>query len=941
MDGDGLTDLYFSRLDGPNQLFKNLGDFEFVDITDSAGVAHQDYLSTGAVFADVDGNQTLDLLVSSINKTNTLYLNDGHGHFTKSSESGLGEGRGSMTMALADVNNDGYPDLYITHYKEKTVQDLFWPNQLAPNQITENGELIPPFDEHLIQFKSDEGELLNTNELGETDEFYLNNGDGTFRLVTDPEQMFLDSNGEPLGFEKDFGLTAKFYDINRDGFPDLYVCNDFWTPDRVWINQGNGTFRAIDTLAIRNSSFSSMSVDFSDINRDRFTDIFTVEMLGTDHKTRLRQLIPEEPYPLKIGEYKNRPRYNRNSLYLNRGDDTYSEISYYSGLAASDWSWALRFLDVDLDGFEDAIITTGFMYDLQDIDAQQEIHQAVSRDITEWDDYILRFPHLQQQNKFFKNNGDLTFSEVSSDWGFDEKDISQGMALADLNNDGALDLVINRMNEEAVIYQNKNKKPRISVRLEGASPNTQAIGAKVRLYGGPVIQEKKISSGGDYLSGSDPTLVFAANPENKNHKLEIIWPGGKSSEIDSVQANRYYNIDQSSIPMERWENEENQPKKEEPYFKDISDQLAHSHHEEAFDDFQLQPLLPYKLSQEGPAVSWLDIDQDGDDDLLIGAGKGGRLAIYQNNGNGDFESVNIPPVTDPAQGDQTAIVGWVEENQVHLVIGIANDESTLNEIPAAIHYQLKNGQVVETELLPGTRSVTGSLAAADYNQDGRMDLFIGGRFIAGRYPSDASSQLLKNVDGNFEPDEQNRSVFENIGLVTSAVFVDYDLDQDPDLLVSTEWGAVRLFENVDGRFSDRTTQFKLNEFHGLWNGLAIGDFNNDGYSDFVATNRGLNSSYQINSKKPLRLYFTTFGGGTQHIFDSYYDEEIDDYVPRGQYFDYESAFQYFRRLTSHKQYASLPLDRILLANLDQIPYKSVNMLDQMVFINQEGRGFTA
>ncbi|MDX1640635.1 MAG: VCBS repeat-containing protein, partial [Balneolaceae bacterium] len=876
MDGDGLTDLYFTSLDGSNKLYKNLGDFEFEDVTDSANVAHDGYLSTGAVFADVDGNGTLDLLVSSINKENSLYLNDGNGRFRKSAESGLGAGRGSMTMALADVNNDGFPDLYITHYKERVVQDLFPPTELNPNNIRKDGELLPPFDDHLILFKNEEGEITNTNELGETDEFYLNNGDGTFQLVTNPENMFLDNEGNPLGFEKDFGLTARFYDLNRDGFPDLYVCNDFWTPDRIWINQGNGTFRALEPLAIRNSSFSSMSVDFSDINRDRYTDIFTVEMLATDHKTRLRQMIPEEPSLLRIGQYDDRPRYNKNSLYLNRGDDTYSELSYYSGLAASDWSWATRFLDVDLDGFEDVVITTGFMHDLQDIDTQQEIHQAITRDLREWEDYILRYPHLQQQNKFFRNNGDLTFSEASTDWGFDEEDISHGMALADLNNDGTLDLVINRMNQEAVIYQNKSKGPRIALRLKAKEPNTQAIGAKVRLYGGPVFQEKGIEAGGDYLSGSDQTVVFAADSENKNHKLEIIWPGGTKSEIDSVQANRYYKIDQDSIPQTTYsEEEEVQQGNDSTYFRDISGRIDHSHHEESFDDFGVQPLLPYKLSQEGPGVLWIDIDQDGDDDLLIGSGKGGQLAVYLNDGNGEFESVQIPPLTHPAQGDQTAIVGWTDEDLVHIVIGVSGYEASSADIPAAIHYQLREGRVISENPLPATRSVTGSLAAADYDMDGQIDLFVGGRFIPGHYPADVSSQIFRNIDGQLQPDERNQSVFKNIGLVTSAVFADYDQDDDPDLLVSTEWGPVKLFENNEGEFTERTQQVGLNDFHGLWNGIAVGDLNNDGYPDFVAANRGLNSSYQVESEEhPLRLYYTTFGGGTQNIFDSYYDQEI-------------------------------------------------------------------
>ncbi len=935
-DGDGLVDLYFCDLSGPNRLYKNLGGMRFKDVTKDAGVALSDYNSTGAVFADVDGDGDLDLLVSSITKNNVLFLNDGNGHFEKKI---LGASDGSTTMALADIDGDGDLDLYVANYKKKTVRDLFSPQQLRLKKTVKmnNGTLtvLPPFDKYYEIVQTAKGPYRE--EIGAEDELFINDGHGNFKKATDLKNRFLNSNGKPLGLKRDWGLSARFHDLNGDGLPDLYVCNDFWTPDRVWINQGNGVFKAVDSTSIRNFSFSSMSVDFSDINRDGLTDIFATEMLSPDHQRRLQQFSDYLP------AINGQPQYNKNSLYLNRGDGTYEEIGQYSGIDASGWTWACHFLDIDLDGYEDLICTTGHGFDYLDLDTQERLDQQDMRSgQIKGNADILEYPKLKLINKFYRNNHDLTFSDQSKKWGFDEPDISQGMALADLDNDGDLDLVINRFNEQANIYENETSAPRVAVRLKGKAANTQGIGARITFLGGPVIQTKQVTSGGDYMSGSDPLTVFAADKDNKNQTISVLWPDGKQSKVDSVQADRIYEIDETGAeevnPVTVSESVD-----KKPMFRDISNHINHIHHESKFNDFKVQPLLPEKLSQLGPGVAWIDYDRDGDDDLFIGSGKGGRLSVFENLRNGRFKPVDLGNVTGIAPGDQAAIIGWDEDNYVNVVVGSANYEQGSANAPSANIFHIRNNHVSSATMIPGILSTTGPIAAADYNSDGNLDLFVGGRFKPGKYPQNADSRLFKYVNGHYTLDKLNSQQLENIGLVTGVVFTDYDGDGDPDLLLSTEWGSLILFRNDKGVFHNVTKQVGLDKYDGWWNGVATGDFNNDGRPDIIATNMGLNGTYKIeNPEFPLKMYYSDINSnGRIDIVETLFDKGSNSYVPRRRLYELGSIANIMGSITSNRQFAHSSLDEIFGPNFKSIvPSKEINSLKTMIFISN-GTSFTA
>jgi hypothetical protein len=559
VDGDGWCDLYLCGLENANSLYRNLGNGRFQDITDRAGVACAGQFSTGAVLADLDGDGDLDLLVNALGGGTRVFLNDGMAHFAEVTEqAGLASHAASMALALADFDGDGTLDLYVTNYRSKVLTDE--PNirftihvvDGTPQIVKVNG--APVTDPELVgrfSFSPTGG----PQENGEADALYRGDGKGHFVPVAWTTGIFLDEENQHLPIPPyDWGLGVIFRDLNGDGLPDLYVCNDAQSPDRIWINDGKGHFHAAPRLAVRKTSLSSMGVDVADIDRDGFDDIFVLDMLSRSHQRRLTQREGVKPPVLRAGQIDDRPQYPRNMLFLNHGDGTYAEIAQFSGLDASEWSWTPIFLDVDLDGFEDLLISTGFIYDVRDVDANQRINALkAQKTLTSREQLLLRryFPKYHTSQLAFRNRGDLSFEEVSAAWGFNEVGVGQGMCLADFDNDGDLDVVVNKLNGVAGIYRNETSAPRVAVRLKGLVPNTRGIGAKISLLGGAVpVQSQEMICGGRYLSGDDAMRVFAAGSQTHEMQLEVRWRSGKRSVVNGVKANRIYEIAEAPA-MER------------------------------------------------------------------------------------------------------------------------------------------------------------------------------------------------------------------------------------------------------------------------------------------------------------------------------------------------------------------------------------------------------
>lgn len=872
IDGDGWCDIYFCGLDNDNILYRNLGDWRFEDVTESAGVACKGLDCTGAVFADVDGDGDLDLLVTSLGGGVRLFENDGKGVFKDVTKTaGLASNAASMSMALADVDGDGDLDLYVANYRTETISDT---PTLTFTVKTINGQprvaLVDNQPATLPKWTNrfEVGAGGNVLELGEPDLFYRNDGKGKFTPISFTDGTFMDENGAPLNeTPRDWGLAVQMHDFTGDGAPDIYVCNDYFSPDRIWVNDGKGKFRAIPRTAIRTTSSFSMGVDFADIDRDGNVDFFTVDMLSRDHEKRNVQLEQRISAPLPLGMSDTRLQFSRNTLQRNRGDGTFAEIGYFAGVEASDWSWGPVFLDVDLDGYEDLLVSNGQLRDFQNVDMANKMTAGKAGKAPTQAEIlksIAQFPMLRTPNYVFRNKGDLTFEELGKEWGFDAPGISQGIGLADLDNDGDLDVVINNLREAPGIYRNETIAPRVAVRLRGQSPNTAGIGSKIIFRGASVLQSQEMISGGRYLSGDESMRVFATGGSNRL-EIEVKWRSGKTSRVPA-EPNRIYEIAEEqavNTPAEA-------VAAPVPLFSEVESFPKAPHTEFPFDELARQPLLTKFMGQLGPGICWHDIDGDGWEDLIVGSGRGGRTTVFRNNAGQGFAILTNSLFNRPVTRDQTTIVA----SRKMLLCGSSNYEDGANSGGLVRVYDLERMAAGDSVL--GFNFACGPLALADIDGDGDLDLFIGGRAVAARYPEPADSILLKNENGKLVPFQR----FEKLGLVSGALFSDLDSDGLPELLLATEWGPVRVFKQENGKYVERTRELGLDGYTGWWNGIATGDFDGDGHLEIVASNWGLNSAYRATPEHPRKIYYGDFNGFDRvDLVEARFDDALRKEVP--------------------------------------------------------------
>lgn len=936
-DNDGLPDIFLCDLSGRNALFKNLGNWKFKDVTAEAGLATPIPLTRGAVFADINGDGFLDLLISVTGRGVLCFTNDGHGKFVDATAAAGTSGKfGSTTMTLADIDGNGTLDLYVANYRTDDVRD-----HGRVNMTMVNGKPV--------MAGADPNRFLMINgklaEHGEPDQLFLNDGAGHFKAVSWTDGTFLDEDGNKLKEAPlDWGLTAAFRDVNGDMAPDLYVCNDYWTPDRFWINDGRGHFRAAARQALRKTSASSMGVDFADIDRDGTVDFFVVDMLSRDARLRKRQGLAQTPMGTRTGVLDDRPQEMRNTLFLNRGDGTFAETAFYANVAASDWSWAPLFLDVDLDGYEDLLVGAGHFRDVQDYDAEakvqslqhswegvkdeREFQAAFSRELTE---HYRIYPLLQMPIVSFQNRRDCTFAEVTEKWGLNNPGVHQGMATADFDGDGGLDLVVNNLNGPALLYRNNCGAGRVAVRLKGLAPNTQGIGAKVTLLNGAVTnQTTEITCGGRYQSGCDTEAMFATGAVAAGMAIEVRWRSGARSIISDVQRNRLYEIEERAARPAAVES----ATKPAPIFEDVSELVSHRHSQVEFDDYERQPLLPFKLSQMGPGVAWFDVDGDGHDDLVVGSARGSGPSVFRSDGRGKFS-----PAVGAAKavgGDVMGIVGWNQDDGARAILaGVSGYAAKADPAVAAFHFS--ENKLDAGVSVPSGMTTAGALAVGDMG-DGHLALFVGGGVVPGRYPTGAPSQLFHLDGGVWKPDERNNVVFDNIGIVNGAVWSDLDGDGFAELVVACEWGPIRVFRNRDGALFEITKELGLDSYVGWWRGVTTGDLNNNGKMDILAANWGLNSQYRASAQKPLVFaYGELFQPGTVDLIETEYVNGA--LAPTRQFQAVSAALPFLReRFSTQKAYSEATLDAVLGDRAVLARRVSATTLASMAFINS-GNGF--
>jgi enediyne biosynthesis protein E4 len=869
VDGDGLVDLFLAKTEGCSALYRNTGRWRFEEITTRARVGACDRRATGSALADVDGDRDLDLILVTTTGPNAIYLNDGTARFTERRDLGLDTvGRGATTITMADVRGDGRLALFIANYKPYNVDDTIPPQLRAFNQMVrevapKRYEIVP---EHRRDFKlvqrPDMGGLRMT-QRAEPDEFYENDGQGHFQRVPMASARFRDTSGAPIAEEfESFGLSARFADLNGDGAPDLYVANDFEDLDQLWMNDGAGTFRLADWRALRRMSNSSMGLDIADINGDGRFDLFETDMLAND-PTRLRTQMPTHTaLPKRLGEGALQLQQQRNSLLLNRGDGTFAEIAYAAGVAATGWSWGTLFLDVDLDGWQDLLVANGHLWDLMDADVQEGLENRLT-DVP-YQKLRWQYPTLALRNVAFRNHGDLTFEPAGDQWRFGtDPDLSHGIASGDLDGDGDLDVVINRLNAPALLLRNDATAPRVAVRLLGAAPNTQAVGARLSLaVPGLPTQTQEVAVGGLYLSHRDYAQSFAMG-KAREAVLTITWRSGQVT-TQTVKANRVYEITQPTPVSPAVHTA--MPPRDSALFEDWSRQLGgHRHTENNFDDWDRQFLLVHALSQQGPGISWFDLDRDGDDELIVGAGKGGQIAVFENDrGRLRPRSARGPVAT----ADYTSVLGWHSGGRSSLLAGVATwefrSEEAMRAQPAALRLAVQGAGLTgaATAAVGSHAASTGPLAMGDVDGDGALDLFVGSRAVPMQYPVPATSGLFRQVNGTFVLDTVNMPVLRGIGLVSSAIFADMTGDGHADLVLARDWGSLALLINDGrGRLSPAPARWGLDSLTSQWNGIAAGDLNGDGRLDLVATSWGRNTGIAVDAAHPLSVTFGAFGAG--------------------------------------------------------------------------------
>ena len=865
VDGDGVPDLFLASVERPAALYHNAGKMKFDDVTAASGIDTKGLATTGAAFADVEGDGDADLLVGTLGGPLKLFVNDGRGHFTDgTATSGLTAGLAATTLTLADVDGDGDLDLYVATYKTRNALDAYPPQARAFDQVVKKRgevyEVVPEWKrEFRVEARPDLGGIVRS-QRAERDLFFVNDGKGHFTEQPTFGARWRDESGAPLKEAPDlFGLAAAFYDVNGDGAPDLYVCNDFEDPDQFWLNDGRGGFRLVPALAIRATSNTCMSVDFGDIDRDGHVDIFTADMLSPTLAARQRQIPTHTPLPKTIGVSADRAQWMRNTLQVSRGDGTWAQVADFAGVAATDWTWGSAFADIDLDGYEDLLVVAGHHWDIRDADTFERIRNAFPR--VAWNREQGEFPRLAVPNVAFRNNGDLTFADVSKAWAFgSDSAVSNALALGDLDGDGDLDALVGRFNAPPMLYRNESDAHRVAVRLRGAPPNRDGVGAVVRVRAASLpVQMREVTAGGAYLSSSDPALTFATGRDTV-FAIEVRWRDGTVSRIAEARADRRYEIDQSGATAPATAPATSIT----PLFTDATALLGgHSHHESMFDDLARQPLLPNRFSQMGPGVSWIDVDGDDREDLVVADGRGGALTVLRNGARG-FTAVRA---TGSLAGDLGTVVAVAKGAQSLLVASQSNYEAASAEqassIPSVISFGLAGGRpVAGAAVLPADTAMMGALALGDVDGDGILDLFVGARVRPGAWPMPARSRLLRgSATGEFVPDPVNDASMRFLGLVSGATFADINGDGRADLVVTSEWGPVRVLLNESGRLIDATERLGMSQVTSRWNGVTAGDFDGDGRLDLVATSWGRNVPWRATPERPLKLLVGDFGTG--------------------------------------------------------------------------------
>jgi hypothetical protein len=939
-DGDGLPDICLTRPYGGYRLYRNLGDFHFTNVTDQAGLRDDGVWSAGVTFADVNNDGRLDLYVCCYDGPNRLYLNQGDGTFVERARSlGLDYNGASFMVAFGDYDRDGQLDCYLL-----TGGLMPKPSQRFRVKFVEGRPTVPEELQEYWQLIYQPGDRAAVAEAGQFDHLYHNNGKGGFTDVS-----------KAAGISGcDFGNAVLWWDYDNDGWPDLYIANDYFGPDHLYRNNGNGTFSDVTKLALPHTPWTSMGADIADFNRDGLMDLIATDMSGTTHFKRMIDMGDME----KSGWFLDLPeprQYMRNALYLNTGMGRFMEVAHLTGMANTDWTWSILCGDLDNDGWEDVFVPNGMTRDWMDLDLAIKA-QGLSP--SEFVRFWQAQPVRADRNLAFKNVGDLRFTNVAQAWGLDHPGPSFGAALADLDGDGRLDVVINDFEAPPRIYRNCGRQGhRVKIRLRGTASNRWGIGATVRIETADGRQIRYLTPSHGFMSATEPVLHFGLGSCRTINKLTVEWPTGAQQTFMDLAADQFYTIDElekadgrlspASAPGDQTHADlfprrtlGGQPA---TWFAKSKSLTNIRHEVEPFDDFKRQPLLPWKLSQLGPGLAWADVDGDGNDDLYVSGTIRKVGQLYRNDGRGNFSKDPQPDLNLPMEEMAPLLFDANSDGfpDLYIAAGGFASEPGHDDLRHRLHLNDGKGRFTKAPsgTLPDLRESGGTVVAADFDRDGDLDLFVGGRCVPGKYPLTPESHLLRNDSGRFaDVADEVAPGLSRAGLVTSALWSDVDGDGWVDLLVTCEWGPVKLYHNDQGRLTDRTRTAGLAHLLGWWNGIAAADLDNDGDVDYVVTNFGLNTRYQATTREPCRIYYGDFNGdGHPQIVEALVSEA--GLVPvRGKSALGMAIPSLREKFPTHRSFASASLqDMFTRESLDAAYTLEVNTLESGVLIN-DGKG---
>lgn len=930
LDGNGLPDLFFTNGPKQNRLFLQMETMKFVDHTESAGLVVGDTWSAGCAMVDIDSDGDLDLYVANYATPNQLFVNDGKGVFEeRAGDFGLDHVSASHMPTFCDYDKDGDLDLYLLVNRfhspvgqPKSEDVLRFKVENGRGTISfSDPQLANYFRPYQAGREADGRPIFKIQKVGQPDVLFRNDGG-----------KFVDASEESGIYGTGFGLSATWWDYNQDGWIDLWVGNDFDDPDRVYRNNGDGTFTDVVKEIVPHITWFSMGADFADLNGDQKPDFLIADMSGTNHfkqKTNMGSMGAKADF-LKNADPQ---QYMRNALFLGTGKEHLLEAAHMTGLANSDWTWTVKLSDFDCDGLPDVFMTNGMSKNFNESDNAAVLARAGE---TEWDRHVRAgTKELREQNLAFQNHGDLKFSNVSKDWGLDHVGMSFGTAHADLDGDGDLDMVVCNLGEPASIYRNNVPTGnRLVVALRGPEGNHFGIGTKARLVlsDGSILQRRMIPVRG-YLASNEPVMHFGLG-DRKPVKLILDWSDGSREEVGDLKANHHYTISWTGTGVPESPDEEETT----PMFV-RSESLGDARHAEVeFDDFARQPLLPNKLSQLGPGQAWGDLDGDGDPDLWLGGAAGEPGQIWINEGKGNFSKSEVPALAEHAACEDMGGL-WFDADgngTMDLYVVSGSSEFEPEDARLADRLYLNEGGMLQasSDSLPALRSSGSVVCGADFDRDGDLDLFVGGRQVPGAYPEAASSSLLINSEGKF-----TRGQLEVGGLVTSALWSDVNSDGWVDLVVVGEWEPLRVFMNENGNLTEKTASTGVANLTGWWNGMAAADFDHDGDLDFAVTNFGLNTKYHASEEHPALVYYGDFEGlGRNRIVEAEFEDEIL-YPGRGRSCSSNAMPHLRKSITSFRQFAKSTLTEIYQPNRLKGALKlSATVLESGIFLNETEKG---